>query len=201
MSKRNWTPKRRRVLVDLLATTNGPLCGVCRLTPEDVYDLTIDHIDPSKRAPWLDHPDNLRLLCRSCNGRRGAVDMHAGRPHYPGVTEREGEGASITKDDSDEYFADVEARAVDYVDWAGGRASQAETKAAAGYGIVRPQKVDEYWRQIIGPSGRLKPSDKGFVELRLEHERWRPRWDRSVRASPILGDGDLGPSEGQVFTN
>jgi len=41
------------------------LCG-------DWHDLTIDHIVPRSKG-GTDDPGNLRVLCRSCNSRKGAA--------------------------------------------------------------------------------------------------------------------------------
>jgi 5-methylcytosine-specific restriction endonuclease McrA len=46
-----------------------PWCSLCGATS----DLTVDHIIPLKRGGET-RLDNYRVLCRSCNSRRGAGD-------------------------------------------------------------------------------------------------------------------------------
>ena len=43
-----------------------PWCSICYVTT----NLTVDHIIPRSRGGTND-PDNLQVLCRSCNSRKG----------------------------------------------------------------------------------------------------------------------------------
>jgi 5-methylcytosine-specific restriction endonuclease McrA len=50
-----------------LAIAAQPWCSYCRATT----DLTADHITPRSRG-GLNVPSNYRVLCRRCNGAKGA---------------------------------------------------------------------------------------------------------------------------------
>src|SRR5712692_6986567 len=48
----------------LLGTRDGQNCKACGAKVDSMHPLDIDHIDGN---PTNNSPDNLRLLCRSCN--------------------------------------------------------------------------------------------------------------------------------------
>jgi 5-methylcytosine-specific restriction protein A len=57
-----------------VAITAQPFCSSCRSTT----DLTGDHIVPLSRG-GTNRADNIRVLCRSCNSRKGARATRDGR--------------------------------------------------------------------------------------------------------------------------
>lgn len=62
----NDDPRMRRLSGRLRRMS--PFCELCGATT----DLTVDHIIPKSEAPGLIYnPANLRVLCRTCNSRRG----------------------------------------------------------------------------------------------------------------------------------
>jgi len=62
---RRWTsPQTRAWAYRFLVLRDGEKCRACGSVPKNTYGLDIDHID---RNPTNTNPDNLRLLCRSCN--------------------------------------------------------------------------------------------------------------------------------------
>ena len=180
MTKRFSTTKRRSI-VQLLADRDGPRCADCGVQPLDVMQLTVDHKDPTLRPPRRDALDNLRLLCRSDNGRRGALDRAAGVPGY-GVSRvntqrgtRERAGIDPVKLESDENVEIFEARAVAYVASKGGRAGYSDTVLVASYKLVRGQAAAGYMKSVVCPVGPLRvcPDDDTKVEIRPESDRWR----------------------------
>lgn len=54
-----------RAAVDAHRTAHGNWCPGWNRDPHPAGDLTVDHIDPRSRT------SGLRVLCRSCNSRRG----------------------------------------------------------------------------------------------------------------------------------
>jgi hypothetical protein len=54
-------------LMLLLIARDGCQCKVCG----SIESLTLDHVLPLSRG-GTDEPDNLQILCRSCNSRKGA---------------------------------------------------------------------------------------------------------------------------------
>ncbi|MFQ6028109.1 MAG: HNH endonuclease [Dehalococcoidia bacterium] len=53
----------------------GSKCAKCRRWIRDKIDITVDHILPRSRYPELAlQGDNLCVLCRSCNSRKGNRD-------------------------------------------------------------------------------------------------------------------------------
>lgn len=66
--KRKIIPRYKEILESLLHKYNFT-CSACRCT--DVKKLTIDHIRPVSKG-GRDDIDNLQILCRSCNSKKGA---------------------------------------------------------------------------------------------------------------------------------
>jgi 5-methylcytosine-specific restriction endonuclease McrA len=119
MPRRPYTPLQQRVLVGKVIARDGYHCNACRAALNNVQNdplqHTLDHINHDK---WDQKPENLRLLCRSCNGRdganfkkanatiakteqkRGDVHMHTQTDHY-----RVEEAKSPEKRMSDQLFA------------------------------------------------------------------------------------------------
>lgn len=63
---RSQFKRQKKRLRAALITRDGAVCSDCPAS----LDLTIDHIRPLSRGGTND-PTNLRLLCRSCNSRKG----------------------------------------------------------------------------------------------------------------------------------
>ena len=61
--------------------------GRCRHCKKEVSgrNATLDHIDPN----GLSEPDNLQLLCRSCNSRKNRLSDRAGKDKFNRKKERE----------------------------------------------------------------------------------------------------------------
>ena len=59
--------KKSRTYFARLVLRDGPHCKACGTTD----NLTVDHIIPMSRG-GSDDIDNLQLLCRRCNSRKGA---------------------------------------------------------------------------------------------------------------------------------
>lgn len=57
-----------RALRDAVFARDGRICADCGSTE----DLTLDHKHPQARG-GKHTPDNLRVLCRTCNSRKGAT--------------------------------------------------------------------------------------------------------------------------------
>ena len=179
---------RRRAIVDLLIGRDG---GAKCLDPNcespdysaDPYKLTVDHVDPTIRGRDVDALDNLRLLCRSCNGRRGANDRHAGHAGLRvahtymstglGTLARDGIDPNKVKSDAD--FAKFESRAIQIVTQQNGKALASDVIESASYGLVKMQTARAYFQQVAGRAGALRPlaSNDKYVELRPESDRWR----------------------------
>jgi ssDNA-binding Zn-finger/Zn-ribbon topoisomerase 1 len=65
-----WAALRRQVLED-----EGRVCAECGKKIVDDADVTIDHKHPRSKHPHLSlRRENLRVLCRRCNSRKGAND-------------------------------------------------------------------------------------------------------------------------------
>jgi hypothetical protein len=65
-----WAALRRLVLEE-----EGRVCAECGRKIVDDADVTIDHKHPRSKHPHLSlRRENLRVLCRSCNSRKGAKD-------------------------------------------------------------------------------------------------------------------------------
>lgn len=58
-----FSPQARYWVYNFLAMRDGEKCAICGVLGKE-KELVIDHIDNS---PHHNTPDNLRLLCRSCN--------------------------------------------------------------------------------------------------------------------------------------
>lgn len=73
MSKR-WSTKSERLWAyRYLVARDGELCLICERRPSRRISLDIDHIDNN---PKNDDPDNLCLLCPSCNNRMKLCKVH-----------------------------------------------------------------------------------------------------------------------------
>ena len=80
MARRTDRPARRRLLrrlriehtPRLLELQEGlcPVCGV-DLTKLGPYQVHIDHIKPVAKGGEEEDPENLQLLCKRCNERKG----------------------------------------------------------------------------------------------------------------------------------
>jgi len=63
-----WSAARK-----LKIKEDGPFCKECRKHIKDDIDITVDHIRPRSKFPELAlDRTNLRVLCRSCNSKKGA---------------------------------------------------------------------------------------------------------------------------------
>lgn len=67
---------RRAEVVRAWRATHGDVCPGWRRPPHPAADLTADHPDPVGRGGSEAQP--LGVLCRTCNGRKGADRQHAG---------------------------------------------------------------------------------------------------------------------------
>ena len=63
---------RRASVVAHWIQTNGPMCPGYMRNPHPSHDLTADHVTP--RAVGGEN-GKLRVLCRSCNSKRGAYEF------------------------------------------------------------------------------------------------------------------------------
>ena len=63
MSKR-FTKNERRIILGFLIERDGQKCDICDRIPPSVV-LEVDH--KKGTYPLFDSPENLRLLCKSCN--------------------------------------------------------------------------------------------------------------------------------------
>jgi hypothetical protein len=67
-SSPEWTVIRRQVIEE-----EGRVCAECRKRIKNDIDLTVDHKRPRSKYPDLSlDRENLRILCRSCNSKKGA---------------------------------------------------------------------------------------------------------------------------------
>lgn len=64
----------------------GMTCMRCGITPRKRADVNVDHIKPRKTHPHLSlDPDNLQVLCRWCNKRKGNKSEADYRPRPLGI--------------------------------------------------------------------------------------------------------------------
>ena len=61
---RRWATLTRAWVYRYLALRDGDYCQICQRSPTTPFGLDIDHLDCTKSH---NEPENLRLLCRSCN--------------------------------------------------------------------------------------------------------------------------------------
>jgi 5-methylcytosine-specific restriction endonuclease McrA len=66
VERHQWQAIRRRIATTVFEA-HGRICPICG----SETDLTIDHIRPLARGGTSD-PENLHVLCRRCNSRKGA---------------------------------------------------------------------------------------------------------------------------------
>ncbi|MBI2860115.1 MAG: HNH endonuclease [Chloroflexi bacterium] len=67
-SSPEWVLVREQVI-----RSKGKICAACGTKIIYDYDLTVDHIHPRSKYPNLSlSVDNLQVLCRRCNSRKGA---------------------------------------------------------------------------------------------------------------------------------
>ncbi|GLY55203.1 HNH endonuclease [Lentzea sp. NBRC 102530] len=62
--------QRRAAAVDAHVAEHGPWCPGWSVPAHESDDLTADHVDPVAAGGAEDGP--LGVLCRTCNGRKGA---------------------------------------------------------------------------------------------------------------------------------
>lgn len=64
------------LLRDQVIHEEGHLCSECGELIQYKGDITVDHIRPRSKYPDLAlERQNLRVLCRSCNSRKGTKDL------------------------------------------------------------------------------------------------------------------------------
>lgn len=63
-----WQKQAIHILTQHKAV-HGEVCSGYRTVAHPATDLTVDHVIP-KSAGGTDRPDNLQVLCRSCNSRK-----------------------------------------------------------------------------------------------------------------------------------
>jgi hypothetical protein len=67
-----WLMLRKKAIAEL-----GRTCAMCKKYIKDEDDITVDHIRPRSKSPDLAlSEDNLQILCRKCNSRKGAKDWY-----------------------------------------------------------------------------------------------------------------------------
>jgi 5-methylcytosine-specific restriction endonuclease McrA len=80
--RRQRTPserQRRHKLIEQHVAQYGWVCPGYGCEPHESRDLTADHVIPVARG-GNEEGGELRVLCRSCNGRRGAASPRSGVP-------------------------------------------------------------------------------------------------------------------------
>lgn len=68
-TRRRSFQENEKELFKFVANRDGLKCTYCGTS----FDLTLDHITPIK-AGGSNHLDNLQILCRSCNSKKGAIN-------------------------------------------------------------------------------------------------------------------------------
>lgn len=69
-SSPEWNLMRKQVIKE-----KGRICSECGKRITNSNDVTVDHIRPWSKYPHLAlKKQNLRVLCRSCNARKGDLD-------------------------------------------------------------------------------------------------------------------------------
>lgn len=69
-SSAEWLAVRKQVIEE-----DGQTCAECARTIHDRHDITVDHIQPRSKFPeFALSRENLRVLCRQCNSRKGSKD-------------------------------------------------------------------------------------------------------------------------------
>ncbi len=59
-------------LREMVIEEDGQVCAMCRKRILEKHDVTVDHIKPRSKYPELALVrNNLHILCRSCNSRKG----------------------------------------------------------------------------------------------------------------------------------
>ncbi|MEU7303734.1 HNH endonuclease [Streptomyces sp. NPDC007206] len=79
-SQRGYDVTYRRVRAQVLKgwrSQHGDYCPGWGIPAHSAQDLTVDHIIPLA-AGGTHHRENLRVLCRSCNSRRGSKPDNQG---------------------------------------------------------------------------------------------------------------------------
>ncbi|MFF4316010.1 HNH endonuclease [Streptomyces sp. NPDC001507] len=79
-SQRGYDVTYRRVRAQVLRgwrNQNGEWCPGWGVSAHAAQDLTVDHIIPLVKG-GTHHRENLRVLCRSCNSRRGSKPDNQG---------------------------------------------------------------------------------------------------------------------------
>ncbi|MFJ2575978.1 HNH endonuclease [Kitasatospora aureofaciens] len=79
-TQRGYGATYRRAAAAALAShrrQHGEMCPGYGVPPHPATDLTVDHMVP-KRLGGGDEPENLGVLCRSCNSRKGARRPRSG---------------------------------------------------------------------------------------------------------------------------
>jgi len=67
-----WLTLRKKVIAE-----QGRICAICKEYIKDEVDITVDHIRPRSKSPYLAlSQDNLQILCRKCNSGKGAKDWY-----------------------------------------------------------------------------------------------------------------------------
>ena len=185
MPKR-FTKNERRIVVVFLVERDGEKCDICERTPPEVV-LEVDHIDGT--YPLSHSPENLRLLCKSCNrgdGNRQRKNraIQSSKSHSR-VSEREGgrnrQLPSTLKDALDYQSGSVEMQASEIyerffrdwltnyleenlsIDWNEAIYSGAQVASCSS------QSTERYLKKLVSMEGPLlkvkSPSGKWMVKF------------------------------------
>lgn len=93
MTPRRWGINTRLWAYRFLVIRDTEQCSRCFEIPTAQNTLDIDHIDGNE---WNNEPDNLRLLCRSCNVSLANKARRLSSDHYVSERERK-EGKASTR--------------------------------------------------------------------------------------------------------